>query len=292
MNRKFLFLPIFVLSLLFVATVSQADVSVVDIESDIRFSSQAPFNDGPIATGSGSVGDYELIGCAVVDPNDVNSFSAPTPGAWTELDNGQCGGDFTCIGSVWGRFTDSPNSEGVNCNWSESNFVYAGGSMRFSGVDGNDPIIDLACSTGAGTDQATAPSIQTEAGSMVVRIFTFQSLTIPNIMPSTFANLDTSMGQLIQYDSISLNTFQIIASDGVAEFFANAGPTGTDELTFAPNDITTPTNWRACTIALRMGPPPSFARAVPTMSEWGLISFAAFAGIAGFWFLRRRQVTA
>jgi hypothetical protein len=31
---------------------------------------------------------------------------------------------------------------------------------------------------------------------------------------------------------------------------------------------------------------------VPTMSEWGLISFAAFAGIAGFWFMRIRQVTA
>ncbi|MCH7950783.1 MAG: IPTL-CTERM sorting domain-containing protein [Candidatus Dadabacteria bacterium] len=33
-------------------------------------------------------------------------------------------------------------------------------------------------------------------------------------------------------------------------------------------------------------------RNIPTMSEWGLIAFAAFVGIAGIWFLRRRQVTA
>jgi hypothetical protein len=42
-------------------------------------------------------------------------------------------------------------------------------------------------------------------------------------------------------------------------------------------------------IALRMVPEP---RNVPTMSEWGLIAFAAFVGIAGIWFLRRRALTA
>lgn len=291
MNRKLLFLPIFLLSLLFLSSVSQAAVSIVDIQSDIRFSSQAPFNNGAVSSGSGSVSDYELIGCGVVDPNEANSFSSPTPGTWTQIDNGSCGGDFSCIGSVWGRFTDTPNSEEINCNWSEDNFVFAGGSMRFSGVDGDDPLIGVSCSTGAGTEQAIAPSIQTEAGSFVVRIYTAQPLTIPNLMPSTFASLGPDNGDLIQYDSISLNTFQIIISDGIAEFSPNAGPTGTFDFSFLPPSGSVPINWRACTIALRMvTPPPPVLAQVPTMSEWGLISFAAFAGIAGFWFIRSRRL--
>jgi hypothetical protein len=45
--------------------------------------------------------------------------------------------------------------------------------------------------------------------------------------------------------------------------------------------------FKNCVVTLRMATTP-----IPTMSEWGLIAFATFAGIAGFWFLRRRQVTA
>lgn len=288
MNRNLLFLPIFIISLLYLSSVSEADVLIFDIESNIRFSSQAPFDNGTIETGSSSVSDYVLIACAVVDPNEANNFSAPTPEIWTELDTGQCGGDFSCIGGVWGRFTDNPNSEVVTCNWSEDNFVFAAGSMRFAGVDGENPIIDVACNTGTGDEIATAPSINTEAGSNVVRIYTFNPLTVPNIEPSTFTNIIPMLGP-VQYDSIALNTFQIIGSNGQSEFFADAGPTGTAQLTFTEGPI----SWRACTIGLRMGTPPPVAPAqVPTLSEWGLISFAAFAGLAGFWFIRRRQLAA
>ncbi len=206
MNRSILFLPVLVLSLFLVSSVSQADVVIEDIESNIRFSSEMPFNNGIVETGSGSPGDYELIACGVVDPNESNNFSAPTPGNWNELDTGQCGGSFSCIGGIWGRFTNNPDSEDINCNWTELNFVFAAGSMRFSGVDGDNPIIDVACDTGTGTSTATAPSINTEAGSFVVRIYTFNPLTIPDLMPSTYTNLDDPMLP-IQYDSIALNTF-------------------------------------------------------------------------------------
>lgn len=287
MSKKLLFLPIFVIALFFLSSVSQADVSIVDIESDIRFSSQAPFDNGAVSTGSGNVGDYVILGCGVVDPNELNEFLPPTPGNWTILDSAPCGGNFSCIGSAWGSFVDTPNSEEINCNWSEDNFVFAGGSMRFSGVDADNPIIGVACATGTGETIATAPSIQTEAGSFVVRIYTFNPLTIPNLSPSTFASLGPGNDGNIQYDSISLNTFQFIGSDGLADFFADAGPTGTRDLTFTE----APISWRACTIALRMGTPPP-APTVPTMSEWGMITFAAFAGIAGFWFIRRRQLAA
>ena len=287
MNRNLLFLPIFIMSLLFISSGSQADVLIFDIESDIRFSSQAAFNSGTIETGSSSVGDYILIACAVVDPNEANVFLPPSPGAWAQLDNGICGGDFSCIGGIWGSFTDNPNSQEITCNWSEDNFVFAAGSMRFSGVDAENPIIDVACNTGSGDSTATAPSINTEAGSNVVRIYTFNPLTVPNIEPSTFTNIIPELGP-IQYDSRSLNTFQIVGSNGQSEFFADAGPTGTEDLMFTE----APISWRACTIGLRMGTPPPFASSVPTMSEWGLIGFAAFAGIAGFWFIRRRQLAA
>lgn len=291
MNRKLLFLSIFVLSLFLITSASHADVLIFDIEANVRFSSQAPFDNGTIETGSASVGDYELIACAVVDPNELNEFLPPTPGNWTNLDSAPCGGNFTCIGGIWGRFTNNPDSEEITCNWAEDNFVFAAGSMRFSGVDGENPIIDIACNTGSASDFATAPSINTEAGSNVVRIFSFNPLTIPNIEPSTFTNIIQEFGQ-VQFDAVSLNSFQIIGSHGESDFFADAGPTGTSDLTFAV-DGTIPINWRACTIGLRMGtPPPPPTAQVPTMSEWGLIGFAAFAGIAGFWFIRRRQLTA
>ena len=49
------------------------------------------------------------------------------------------------------------------------------------------------------------------------------------------------------------------------------GPTGTQDF-----DVGTEGQWRACTIALHMVPD---AKNVPTMSEWGLIAFAAFGGL-------------
>ena len=278
MYRSQLFLPVVVLTVFVLSTISQADVSIVDIESDIRFSNERPFNTGVVETGSGSPGDYELIACGVVNPNKSDSFQLPSPGEWTELDTGQCGGSFSCIGGIWGRFTNNPNSENIACNWTEVHFVFAAGSMRFSGVDA-DPIIAVSCDTGTGDSTATAPSVVTEAGSFVARIYTFTPFTIVNIEPSTFAQLVP----FVQYDSLALNTFQFVGSDGSGDFFEEAGPTGTADLTFA----LAPISWRACTIAHRMGTPPSLP--IPTMSEWGFMAVAAFMGVAGIWFLRRRQ---
>ncbi len=59
------------------------------------------------------------------------------------------------------------------------------------------------------------------------------------------------------------------------------GPTGIEQIGTGLDG-----EWRACTIALKMLP---VARNVPTMSEWGLIGFAAFAGIVRVRYLRRRQ---
>ena len=286
MNRKLLFLPIFVLSIFLVATISQADVVLEDIQAAIQISNAGPFNSSTIETGVGNSGDYVITTCGVTDPNNSNVFSDPTPGTWTELDTGMCGGTFGCIGGTWGRFVNQAASGETLCSWTGNNdvLVFAAASMRFSLVNQDDPIIGIACDTGQGSAIATAPSIETEAGSYVVRSFNFNPDDIPfGSNPQTFTSFDpnNTFGE-----GFAFNTFQIIVSRLDAEFFEDAGPTGTFDLTFADG---IPIQWRACTIALRMGPPPS--RNVPTMSEWGLIAFAGFAGIAGVWYLRRRQAT-
>ena len=74
MNRITLLIPILVLSLFLVTSVSRADVLIVDIESNIRFSGAASFSGGLINTGSGNVADYELIACGTVNPNSSNTF--------------------------------------------------------------------------------------------------------------------------------------------------------------------------------------------------------------------------
>ncbi len=77
---------------------------------------------------------------------------------------------------------------------------------------------------------------------------------------------------------------ELLTLEATTQLFIVDGPTATGEDSV---NLEQGLFWRACTIAIRMAP-----RSVPTMSEWGLVGFAAFAGIAGFWFIRRRQLAA
>jgi len=287
MNRSILFIPVFILSLLILSSVSQADVALEDLRGNIRFSSEVPFNTAVVETGNGNIGDFEIIACSVVNPNEVNNFTPPS-GTWVPLDTGDCGGSNTCIGGIWSRFAEIGGSQDINCNWTENNFVFAAGSVRLSGVDGENPIINIDCEQGAGGNTAVAPSINTEAGSAVVRIFTFSPLTVPNFEP--FVSVNTNPMEELRYEAFSLNSFQVIANDGLIDFFDIDGPSGSRDLIYTEGG---PISWRACSIAIRMGtPPPPEVAEVPTLNEWGLIAFAALTGIAGFWFIRRRQITA
>lgn len=287
MNRTLLFIPIFVISLFLISSSALADVALEDLRGNIRFSSELSFNTAVVETGNGNIGDFEIIACSVVDPNEVNNFTAPS-GTWVPLDTGDCGGSNTCIGGIWSRFAEIGGSQDIACNWTENNFVFAGGSIRLSGVDGENPIIGIDCEQGAGGNTAVAPSINTEAGSAVVRIFTFRPLTVPNFEPFVYVNTDPLIDS-IRYEAFSFNSFQVIVNDGLVDFFEFDGPTGSEDLIYDSGPIA----WRACTIAIRMGtPPPPVVAEVPTLNEWGLIAFAALTGIAGFWFIRRRQITA
>lgn len=209
-----------------------------------------------------------------------NQLMIQPPGDWNEIDLGECGSGF-CIHGIWGGFTDNPNSENITCSWAENTNVSGAGSFRYTGVDPDNPIIGVDCAVGF-DDFPTAPSIQTEAGSQVVRIFTYGNFFDVGVadVPENEANADP----ISSYFASATGNFEFINSTGLSELFTEAGATGSLNLPLQQIE-----RWRACTIALRMQ---KIERNVPTMNEWGMITFAAFAGIAEFWFIRRRQLTA
>jgi hypothetical protein len=126
---------------------------------------------------------------------------------------------------------------------------------------------------------AIAPSVETVAGSQVARIYTYRNFT--SQITDDFNSNNDIMGSFTSLAAVSSINVNMQAT---TELVLVDGATGEASIDAGSN-----AQWIACTIALRMAPQP---RNVPTMSEWGLIAFAAFVGIAGFWFLRRRQVTA
>ncbi len=283
MAKKILFLPILALSIFLFANYSEANVLVDDADSTSFVTQALAFTSADVPTGSGMVGDYELIACGVTTDNG-NTFNAdPVPGTWMELDTGACNGNGLCIQGIWGRFTDNPASEDITCSWNFSSPVFVGGSFRYNDVDPIDPIIDAACDFGAGQGSnviATAPSVETVAGSQVARIYTYRNFSGT---PTGDSNInDDTTGSFIA--NAFADTFNNVNMQGETELVLVDGPTGTASI-----DAGEVAEWRACTIALRMVPDP---RMVPTMNEWGMLAFAAFAGIAGFWFIRRRQLTA
>lgn len=282
MIKTLLILPIIVTLSFFISSTSQATVVIEDADANFASFTELPFTGADISTGSGNVGDYELIACAIAPQQVMISFNDPTPGIWTQLDSGGCGLDFLCQHAIWGRFTDTADSELISCNWDNTVFVFAAGSFRYSQVDKNDPIIGVSCAVGPGPglpDIPTAPSIETEAGSQIARIYTYR---FPQGFDNDASAINNEISGAFNAFASAFRTLNVNMS-GETRLQETAGPTGEAELPLGQGID----SWRACTIAIRMTP-----TLVPTMSEWGLISFAAFAGIAGLWYLRRRQATA
>lgn len=322
------------------------------------------FTTSNIGIGPGQ-GDYDLVVCSI-ETDGANPFELPTPGNWNELDNGTCV-DPDCQLGIWGRANLNPVAEDINYSWQDDTRGFVAGSIRYSGVDTINPIIDMVCSevdgqelvidslssepgaqivvfqtirttgnqseefvsfdsnlglfvlsreydqnqrmlllgttipdeTGAGLEAgntATAPSITTEAGSQVVRIFnsfafiegTFNERIVTPQMASITAETTVDGGQ------VSSIVRSVLVNSG--------GATGTADQVY----MGSPRDWRACTIALRMlpdpptMPPPTIAPPpptivppivtdVPTLSQWGHLSIALFLVLIEVWFLRRHK---
>ncbi len=277
MTTRLTIIPLLLVLALFVISESQATVLVNDADSNAVVNDNPPFTSGVVPTGSGQVGDYELVACGITTFLLGAVFSDPTPGTWETLDTGNCGDDI-CNQGIWGRFTDNPASEEITCNWNLEGDVFAAGSFRYNNVDQDNPIIAVACNSGAfGGEEilAVAPSVITEAGSQVARIYTYRNVMDPEV--DHFNTNDETTGS---FTSIAGATFQNVITQGTTELFFTNGPTGEASIVVGSEEAF----WRACTIALRME-----ATTIPTLNEWGFIAVAAFMGIAGIWFLRRRQ---
>lgn len=164
--------------------------------------------------------------------------------------------------------------------------MFAAGSFRYSEVDPIDPIIAVECNSGfdvGANVMATAPSVITVAGSQVVRIYTYRVFE-PLTTGDSHSNNDISGS----FSSIAARSSINVSMQGTTELSLAGGPTGEASIELGQTQNTV-AGWRACTIALRMAP---VVRNVPTMSEWGILAFAGFLGIAGMWALRRRAVRA
>ena len=95
-------------------TVSQAVVELVDTEGngDQRIDIDNNITSGLIATGSGHPGDFEVLMCST-SSNGNNSFLDPTPGDWSTLNSGKCGGEGQCVLGIFGRFDESSDSSDI-----------------------------------------------------------------------------------------------------------------------------------------------------------------------------------
>jgi len=255
-------------------TVSKAVVQLVDTEStDFRTDIDNNITSGLITTGSGSPGDFEVLMCST-SSNGSNSFLNPTPGDWLTIDSGKCGGQGQCILGIYGRFDEFSDSSDISCNWTNPTNVFAAGLFRYNGVDNNNPVIDVACNTGGFGNILTAPSIITEPGSVVIRVFlngttefqAFQSNTLPH-------GFFLAVG-------ISNQTGEFVEEMGISDTFLDGGATGT--IDFFQNTF----NWRACTIALRMAP-----ANIPTLSEGGLFVFTLLMAVSAAWFIKKRNTS-
>lgn len=264
-------------ALLFVSlslNISHANVLVedVDVASDVG---SLP-NTVQIGTGEGQRGNYVLIACSTLSDGS-NDFVPLTPGTWTLLDSGHCDAGASCIQGIWGSFTDNPNDEQITCSSTQGTSVFVAGSFRYSGADADSPIIDVGCSTGTSLTP-TAPSIIAEAGSQVVRFYTWVRL---EQMQMVEANSSETRSFFASRNSAEGN----ITIRGSTSLTQTSGPTGTaTPTTVAPSVVS---DWRACTLAIRMQP-----AAIPALSEWGIGAFVLLLGAASLLALRRRSAGA
>ena len=285
MKRSIITLFLFVF---LIAAVSGARADVTVVSSSSSGSSVFNINEIDINIGPGNSGDYALFSCLTTLSNGQQTFNDPVPGSWTQIDLGECAESDPepnfCAQGIWGGLLSSQGSRDITCSWTGSTDIAAAGSIRFRGVDPAKPVIASSCNTGF-SSLATAPSIETEPGSQVVRVFNFGTIFNGPALdqaPNQASRGEEEAGGV--WDIAVANDFEFLRSFGRSEPFTEGGPTGTYEL-----GTEATVRWRACTIALRMN---TGVRPIPTMSEWGLFAAAGLIGIAGIYYIRRKKVQA
>jgi hypothetical protein len=273
MNR---FIIIIFTILIFTFYVKMSAAEVLFVEAEIAGVNNL-VNELTVPATSGEEGDFEIFAC-VTRIDSPNSFSNATPN-WNNFNLGECGGP-NCILGIFTKFSPEPNNVDSTCFWDNPTRPSVGTVLRYRGVDGSTPITASACTSGIG-GFATSPSLNTNPGSLVVRIFGANE----NFSNEQFNNLpgNSEFGKtqgVSNFESTTANLFTY------GEPFPNGGLAEEVSLDYEVVD----TAWRACTIVLAM--PSASAAQVPTLSEWGLIAMAGILGLVGFMVISRRKLIA
>ncbi len=282
------------LALIFFLTFSFSAASNAEIELVNGFAGGNSVDDNPFTEGffelpSGPPGSFELLTCATSSTGS-NTFLDPVPDSLATISVASCqpSPQGTCVAGIWGQNTSSPEYREGFCNWTDPTTVYVAGVFRWTGVDSDEPITSIECNTGIG-QIATAPSIDVEEGSGIVRVYTFGvSFTDQFITANEY--LEGSISSLAIAENI--DNFQAVFLREFASIAEESGPTGTFIVDLVSEigqeDAQAP--WRACTIGLRANA--LSARPIPTMSEWGMGVFVILTAAASIWAIRRRTRTA
>ncbi len=261
-----------VLSTLGFAYVSNAAVLISDMT--VARDEGAGLNSGSIDTGSGS-GNFEIILCGI-DVAAENPFSLPFPGSWDELNNSVCQGPLCQLG-IWAREVSSTQSEGINCSWLNGSGAFVAATIRYSNVDTEDPIIDMACSEFIDGNYVIGP-VGSEPGAQLVNI---QLLVTTGGVGEPFVNFSSTSG--VANSAVEIGEGRLLGLGANSNL--DPGGAGFEGVEFPP--FTDVYNTRICVLTLRPA-----VQSIPTISEWGLIAAAALMGVAGYIVARKRKAAA
>lgn len=270
------------------SVISKAEIRLINASANGAGNLAVPITSGMLTLPPGPSGSFELAVCATSSLGG-NTFLDPLPDTLNILDAGSCEPSQigTCVSGIWAQNTVDQDERDGLCSWTDPATVYGAGVFRWTGIDPNDPIIDIECETGFG-QIATSPSINVDEGSAIVRVFTF-GVNFNNNMVGASEVLNGT----ITVFSISENpgNLQGVFLRGTASIAEETGPTEQVELNLATEigQAEAQAPWRACTIGLRAN---NLVRPIPTMSEWGMGVFVLLTAAASIRAIRRRVRTA
>ena len=176
-----------VLSVFSYTYISNANVLISDMT--VTRNEDNGLNSSSIHTGSIN-GNYEIIICGI-DTEGENPFFLPTPGSWNELDNSTCDGP-VCHMGIWAREISSSESEEINCSWQAGSTAFVAATVRYSSVDTDNPIIDMACSEFVDGNYIVDP-VSSEPGAQLLNI---QLTVTSGVSGEPFVNFDSASGLL------------------------------------------------------------------------------------------------
>lgn len=270
------------------AAASKAEIQLVNGFAGGIGDQAIPFSEGPFELPPGPPGSFELLVCATSSTGG-NTFLDPLPDTLNTVGGGSCAPSpqGTCVAGIWGQNTSSPDSREGLCRWTDPSTVYVAGIFRWIGVDPDEPVSDIQCTTGFG-QIATAPSITVNEGSGIVRVFTFGASFNDQIITSN----EVDQGSIYSLAlSDNRTNFQGVFLREFASLAEESGPVDPFPVNLA-TEIGQPdaqASWRACTIALRAD---DRVTPIPTMSEWGIGVFVLLTAGASIWAIRRKTMTA